>query len=327
MTRLLATALLCLVIISCTPQKKTYRKSAVIMDTLVTITVVADSEEVAEASIDAAFDEIRRLEELLSFWTEDSEIAAIYHNAGVKPVKVSPETLEVIERSIDIADKTGGAFDPTVGPVMRLWDFREKKIPASEEIEVRLGLVDYRKIEVDRENSTAFLRQKGMSFDTGGIAKGYAVDKAVEVLKKRGIKSGLVAIAGDIRGFGPKTWRIGIRNPRPEREGEDILAVMGLRDEAISTSGDYERFFDKDGKRYHHLLDPKTGLPAHGAWSVSVVAEEATITDGFSTGVFVLGPEEGIQLLENLGLEGIIVAKGGKIFKTQGLTDRINWKK
>jgi thiamine biosynthesis lipoprotein len=319
--------LLCLVAASCAPEEKTFRKSTVIMDTVVTITVVADSSERAESAIDAAFDEIHRLEVLLSFWTDDSEIAAIYHSAGKRPVKVSPETLDIIAKSIYISEKTGGAFDPTVGPLMRLWDFKEKKMPTDEEIEEKVGLVDYRQMETDRENSTAFLKVKGMSFDTGGIAKGYAVDKAVEALRKEGIESGLVAIAGDIRGFGPRTWNIGIRDPRANGEKDGVMATIKLKDKAISTSGDYERFFIKDGVRYHHLLNPNTGLPARGTWSASVIANEAVLTDGLATGVFVMGPEKGLKLLNELGIDGIIVANGGEILTTKGLEGKIELKR
>ncbi|MEJ2313335.1 MAG: FAD:protein FMN transferase [Nitrospirota bacterium] len=325
MTRRLAAILLVLIsLVACAPEEATYRKSAIIMDTLVTITVVSDSGQEAEGAMDAAFDEIRRLEKLLSFWTEDSEIAAIYQNAGVRPVKVSPETLDIVERSLYIAERTGGAFDPTVGPVMRLWDFHEKRMPTKKEIEGKLPLVDYRKVVVDRDNSTVYLEVKGMSFDTGGIAKGYAVDRAVEVLKESGMESGLVAIAGDIRGFGPRTWRIGIRDPRAEGD-EGVMATLELKDKAISTSGDYERYFILDGKRYHHLLDPKTGLPARGVWSASVVADEAVLTDGFSTGIFVMGPERGLALAEELDVEAVIVADGGEVLITPGIKDRITW--
>jgi thiamine biosynthesis lipoprotein len=323
-----AALLLCILLAaSCAQKGKTFRKSTVIMDTVVTITVVADSSQEAESAIDAAFDEIHRLEQLLSFWTEDSEIAAIYHNAGVEPVKVSPETLEIMERAKYISEKTGGAFDPTVGPLMRLWDFREQKMPAPEEIKERIGLVDYRQLDIDTKNSTALLKVKGMSFDTGGIAKGYAVDRAVEVLKQKGIKSGLVAIAGDIRGFGPKEWKIGIRNPRAADEKSDVMATIVLKDRAISTSGDYERFFIRDGVRYHHILDPKTGLPARGTWSVSVIAKEAVLTDGLATGVFVMGPEKGLKLLEALGMDGLIVAEGGEAITSKGLEGKIEFTK
>jgi thiamine biosynthesis lipoprotein len=169
-----------------------------------------------------------------------------------------------------------------------------------------------------------------MSFDTGGIAKGYAADRAEEVLKRMGIKAGLIAIAGDIKAFGVKPdgkpWRIGIRNPRAAGEDDDIMATVGLMDEAVSTSGDYERFFIKGGKRYHHLLDPKTGYPAEGFISVSVITGSAVLTDGFSTGVFVMGPEEGLKLMEREGLEGVLVEKSGEIHVTGGLKDRLKWK-
>lgn len=324
--RLIVILLTMFFLTSCTQEASTYRKKAIIMDTLVTVTVVSESRQKADTAIEAAFDEIRRLERLLSFWTDDSEIAAIYHNAGAEPVKVSPDTLEIIERSLYIAEKTGGAFDPTVGPVMRLWDFREKKMPTEKEIEEKLGLVDYRKVVVDMKNSTVYLKVKGMSFDTGGIAKGYAVDRAVKVLKKHHIESGLVTIAGDIRGFGPRTWRIGIRNPRAKGD-EEVMAAVELKDKAVSTSGDYERFFVMDGKRFHHLLDPDTGHPARGVWSASVIADEAVLTDGFSTGIFVMGPDRGIALVEDLGMEAVMVAQGGEVLTTSGIRDRIIWQR
>jgi thiamine biosynthesis lipoprotein len=318
-------------ILSCTQQKeKLYRKSSIIMDTLVNITVVSDSEEKAENAIDQAFEEIRKLEKLLNFWTEDSDIAAINKNAGIKPVKVSPETIDIIEKALFISEKTRGAFDPTIGPVIRLWDFRKKTKPDESTLNKILDFVDYKEIEMDKEKHTVFLKKKGMSFDTGGIAKGYAADKAVSVLKSAGIKAGLVAVAGDIKAFGLKPdgtpWRIGIRNPRAKSKKDDIMAVIGLEDEAISTSGDYERFFIEDGVRYHHLLNPKTGYPAQGCQSVSIITKDAVFTDGFSTGIFVLGPEEGIKVLEELGFEGIIVDKDGRIIVTDGIKKRIQWK-
>jgi thiamine biosynthesis lipoprotein len=324
---LLAVALLMAAPSCAKKEERLFRKSSIIMTTLVSITVSSDSDRHAEKAIDRAMKGLRELEALLSFWTEDSEIAAINRNAGVGPVKVSPVTLDVIDRSIYISEKTGGAFDPTIGPLMRLWDFREKKRPGQDEIRRNLGLVDYREMKIDKAASAAFLGRKGMSFDTGGIAKGYAADKAVEVLKKEGIKAGLVSIAGDIRAFGLKPdgepWRIGIRDPRGGRS--DVMATLQLTDEAVSTSGDYERFFIEDGVRYHHLLDPKTGQPARGCRSVTVLAKEAVLTDGLSTGVFVMGPEKGMKLLEEMGLDAVIVDAEGGIRLSRGLKDRLEW--
>lgn len=310
--------------------QRLFKKSAHIMYTEVTITVVSDSPEKAENAIDGAFDEIRHLEKLLSFWTQDSEIAAINRNAGVAAVRVSPETLDVLEKSIFISEKTDGAFDPTIGPVIRLWDFHKKVRPERQAVQKALELVDYRQMAVNEKESTAFLKKAGMSFDTGGIAKGYAADRAVEALRKAGIKSGLVAVAGDIRAFGTrpdgKPWRIGIRDPRPKDEDSYLMATIELRDdEAISTSGDYERFFIEDGVRYHHLLDPRTGYPSMLCQSVTVVADKAVYTDGLATGVFVMGPEKGLKLLGELGYEGIIVDAEGKTHVTPGIRNRLHW--
>lgn len=322
-------------LLSCAPKESLYRKNSIIMDTLVTITVVSDSRDRAEKAIEEAFRAIRKLEELLNFWSPDSEIAAIYKNAGIKPVKVSPDTLDIIDKAIFISEKTKGAFDPTIGPLMRLWDFKKKIRPDKLAIKKTLPLVNYSEMEIDRENSTAFLRKKGMSFDTGGIAKGYAADRAVNALKKTGIKAGLVAIAGDIRAFGLKPggkgsvspWRIGIRNPRAKDKDNDIMATIKLRDEAISTSGDYERFFIQNGVRYHHLLNPETGYPVSGCRSVSVIAKNSVLADGFATGVFIMGVKDGIKLLEELGLEGIIVDRNGNLHMTDKIKERVDWKK
>jgi len=327
MRRILILTLIGILALPCLAEAKTYKKSTVVMDTVATITVEADSSEKAESAIDAAFNEIRRLEVLLSFWTDNSEIAAIYNNGGVKPVKVSPETLEVVKRALYISEKTGGAFDPTIGPVMRLWDFKKKIMPTKAQIKAKVGLVDYRKVGVNYMKSTVFLKTKGMSFDTGGIAKGFAADKAAEVLKREGIESGIVAIAGDIRCFGPKTWNIGIKNPRTTNNKNYLLAAVKLQNKAISTSGDYERYFIKDGVWYHHLLDPRTGMPARGIRSISVIADEAVLTDGFATGIFVMGPEKGAKLLEELGLDAVIVLDDGKVLVTKGLRGKIEFNK
>jgi len=316
---------------SCRGKERLYRKSAILMDTLVAITVSADSKENASAAIDAAFAEIKGLEARMSFWSPDSEISAINKYAGVKKVKVSPQTLELTEKALFVSEKTGGAFDPTIGPVIRLYDFKEGVIPGEDKIKERLGRVDWRKVVADRTGLTVYLSEKGMSFDTGGILKGYAADVAVQALKDKGIKGGLVAIAGDIKAFGLKPgggpWNVGIRNPRPESEKDDVSATVALMDEAISTSGDYERFFIKDGVRYHHILDPKTGRPAAGVRSVTVIAKEGVMADGFSTGIFVMGPEKGMRLLKKLGFEGVIVDGEGKIHMTEGLKERLQFQK
>jgi thiamine biosynthesis lipoprotein len=329
----IVTVFMILTILSCdTANERMFRKSSLIMDTSVTITAVSDSRGKAEDAIDHAFDEIRRIEKLLSFWSGESEIAAINVNAGQKSVEVSAMTLDIIEKSIHISDKTGGAFDATIGPVIRLWDFKTKTRPDRDTVKKTLGLINYRLMEINREESTAFLRGQGMSFDTGGIAKGFAADAAVEALKHKGIEAALVSIAGDIKAYGLKPgkngamtpWRVGIRDPRPEG-GKELIATIDLTDEAVSTSGDYERFFMEDGVRYHHLLDPGTGYPAVGCSSVTVIAKDAVYTDGFSTGIFVLGPKKGLKALEMAGIDGIIISSDGRRYVSEGMKSRVRW--
>lgn len=324
--------LLQIAIFSCSAEKaKVFRKTTILMDTYVTINVVSPSETKAEEAIDEAFKEIKRLEGLINFWSKYSELSEINKKAGVSPVKVSSQTLDLIEKALFVSKKTDGGFDPTVGPLIRLWDFRKAIIPDDKTIKETMKLVDYRAVVVDKKNSTVFLKKNGMTLDSGGIAKGYAADLAVSVLKKKGIKAGLVSVAGDIKAFGTKPdgkpWVIGIRNPRPTDSSadNDILATIELQDMAISTSGDYERYFIKDGKRYHHIINPKTGYPAMDCQSVTVIAKEGVFTDGFSTGIFVLGPKKGLKLLKKLGFEGIIIDSSGKVHVTEGLKNRIKW--
>jgi thiamine biosynthesis lipoprotein len=183
-------------------------------------------------------------------------------------------------------------------------------------------------MQLDPAASTAFLKRPEMSFDTGGIAKGHAADVVVQKLKAMGIKAALVAVAGDIRAYGKKPdgsdWRVGIRHPRSD-DPDAIIATLALKDGAISTSGDYERFFMRDGVRYHHILDPATGYPAQGSMSVTVIANTATWTDGLATGIFVMDPEKGLSTIESLGFKGVIISSEGKVSLTPGLEGRIDW--
>lgn len=317
-----------LFLLSCTPAKeKLYTKNRVAMDTFITVTVASSSDRDAEKAMDRALAEIERLSVLFNYFSEGSEVSLINRNAGIRPVVVSKETVDIIEQALSVSRETDGAFDITIGPVMALWDFHHGVLPEEQAVKARLELVGYRHVEVDREKRTVFLRKKGMQIDLGGIAKGYGADKAVEILKKNGIRAGLVAVAGDIKAFGMKpgrsSWRIGIRDPRQENDTKEIFASLPLREQAISTSGDYERFFFRSGVRYHHLLDPKTGYPASGCRSVSVVTGEGALTDAFSTGIFVLGPRKGMETLRRLGFDGVIVDSNGVVSLTEGIKGSI----
>ena len=324
--------LLLTVLMSCSPKKESiYRKTMIQMDTLVTINVVAESGEKADMAMGKAFGEIDKLGASLSFFSDEGDLSSINRNAGIGPVRVSPDTMEVIERAVLTSERTGGAFDVTVGPEISLWDFAAKQKPDDGKIRERLGLVNYQWITLDKKESTVELGRKGMLMDLGAVAKGFAADRAVEELKKNGIKSGLVAVAGDIRAFGlkpdVKPWRVGIRNPRQKGKDDELVATVELRDMAISTSGDYERYFVMDGKRYHHILDPRTGYPAEGCRSVTVMATDGVSADSFSTAVFVLGPEKGMEVLRRMGFEGLIIDKEGNMTTTAGMKDAIEFQR
>jgi len=306
------------------------------MDTFCSITVVASSREEAKAAIEAGFGEILKLENLLNYFSPESELSAVNNAAGAAPLKVSKETIEILIKAMHIAEDTDGAFDPTVAPVIKIWKFSEipsdSVLPSGGDVDKALQRIGYRKVAIDRGSSEVLLEEEGMEIDLGGIAKGYAADKAVLAIQSLGIQSALVAIAGDIRGFGTNTsgqhWRVGIQNPRPETDSEkpweDIFATIQLKDSAVSTSGDYQRFFMRNGKRYHHILDPRTGYPAEsGLISSTVVAPEGYLTDGLSTAVFILGAEKGIRLLEEKGLGGVLVDSEKKIYLTKSLRDNI----
>ncbi|RJQ14383.1 MAG: FAD:protein FMN transferase [Nitrospiraceae bacterium] len=323
--------------LSCTQQDKMFRESRVLMDTYCTITVVGPSGQKAKEAIEVGFDEIKKLDKFLDNFSPDSEVSAVNKFAGIRPVHVSNETLDLMQKTVYISEITEGAFDPTMASVIKLWKFSGR--PAAPSIPPQAGignarkLVDYKKVRINSAASEIFLEEKGMELDLGGIAKGYAADKAINAIKAKGMKAALVAIAGDIRGYGlsttGKAWKVGVQDPRPENPNsekpwEDIFAALNLKDSAISTSGDYQRFFIRDGKRYHHILDPATGCPAEsGLISVSVIAPEGYMTDSLATAVFIMGHEKGMKLLESSGLDAILVDSRKRIFITKNLRGKI----
>lgn len=327
-----------LLVSSCTEQEKAYKESRAVMDTFTTITVISHSREKAKKAIDAGFAEIEKLDKFLNNFEPESEISTVSKFAGIKPVHVSRETLDLMQKTISISKMTNGAFDPTIAPVYKLWKFSGRpanpSMPPEDAIRNALKLVDYSKIKIGSAVLEIYLEEKGMEIDLGGIAKGYAADKAIEAIKAKGIKSALVAIAGDIRGYGfnanGDTWKVGIQNPRPdnpdsEKPWEDIFATVNLKESAVSTAGDYQRFFIKDEKRYHHIIDTATGYPSEsGLISVSVIAPEGYISDGIDTAILILGAEKGMKLLESKGLDGILVDSRKRVFITKNLEEKID---
>ncbi len=299
------------------------------MDTLVTVTVVSGSTEEADRAIEKAFSVIEQFGDKINFFSDKSELFAINKNAGITPVRVSSETVGVIERAVYISERSGGAFDPTIGPEIKMWDFFKKVRPEEAAIKKKLLLVNFRNIVVDRAKSTVFLKKRGMLLDLGGIAKGYAADLALATLKQDHIGAGIVAAAGDIRTFGLKPdgtlWNVGIKNPRQKNETDELIAKARLTNKAISTSGDYERYFIEDGRRFHHILDPKTGYPAGQCRSVTVISNSGIFADGFSTAVFVSGPEKGMELVKEAGVDAIIIDKDGGIHTTPGVRGMVTF--
>jgi thiamine biosynthesis lipoprotein len=296
------------------------------MGTVVKITAVARSESVAQAAATAGFAEIRRLEELLSTWIPTSELSQVNASASVKPVHVSPETMTVVQRAIQVAEMTDGGFNIAIGPAVEAWSVTDgQHIPTESELEALRPLVDLQAIHIDEREQTIYLGKTGMRIDVGGIGKGYAADQAVDALRRAGAVAGVVALSGDIKTFGRlpggKMFPVGIQHPR--KDGS-VLVWIDLQDEAISTAGDYERFFEREGVRYHHILDPRTLQPARSCQSVTVIAREGVWADGLDTGIFVMGPERGMELVEQLpDVEAIIVDAEGRLLVSSGLKQRI----
>jgi len=297
------------------------------MGTVVEITLVGDHEEGAKNAALQAFQEIKRIEQLMSPWIDSSDVTRINQSAGKEWVKVSPEMLRVIKKAQEISELSGGGFDITVGPLTQLWRMARERgiLPPPEELKQKLGLVNFRNVMIDQEEKV-FLKKRGMSIDLGGIAKGYAVDRAFEVLRTLGYKNLIVNAGGDLRVGGSKLdqpWSIGIQDPR---SSEKIMATVTIFDSAIATSGDYEKFFIYQGKRYHHIFNPKDGLPSDGCQSVTIICKEGMVADALATAVFVLGPEKGYVLCQKLkGVDCLIVDKEGKIILSPGLKNRISF--
>ncbi len=294
------------------------------MGTIVDITVAAKDEKKADAAITAAFKEIGRLESIMSTYRPESDISKVNSAAGLHPVKVHKDLMIAVKKSLQFADLSGGAFNIAIGPAIDLWNVTEsEEIPTPAELAAVRPLIDYKNVIVNEDDSSIFLAKKGMRINLGGIGKGIAADYAHKILQSYGIRSGIIAVAGDLHAIGKKPdggkWTIGITHPRKK---ESAIAKVYLADMSISTSGDYERFFMKNGVRYHHILSPETLYPSEGFQSVSVLARDSTTTDALSTAIFAMGPEDGKKLIERLkGVEAVIVQDDGSIWMSPGLKD------
>lgn len=290
------------------------------MGTRVTVDLWTEDPALGERLVGQVMAEYRRIDALMSTYKPDSELSAINRRAGMGPTPVGAELHRLIGRALSLAVTTEGAFDITYESVGYLYDFRARQRPDTESIVARLDAIDYRAVRLNNDPLQVQFNKPGMRLNLGGIAKGYAVECAAAILREAGIRHAVLTAGGDTRVIGDRRgqpWMVGIRNPRKERS---LVTRLPLVDEAISTSGDYERFFIEDGVRVHHIINPATGMPSIGVHSATVVGPDATTTDALSTAIFVLGVERGLALIDTLkAYEGIIVDAGGQLFYTDGL--------
>jgi thiamine biosynthesis lipoprotein len=299
------------------------------MGTELHVTISAADDARVQAAIDAVFREFDRLDAMMSVWKEGSDIVRLNAAAGEHPVPVSAETLEVLKIANQISEETGGRFDVTFAALSGLWKFdyqdKDNSVPDPKEIAKRLPLINYRDLVVDDAAGTAFLKRTGMRVNLGGIGKGYAVDRAAGILRRSGVRDFMIQAGGDMYVSGRKgdrPWRLGIRDPRGP--ADRVFASLDLTDGTFSTSGDYERFFFKDGVRYHHILDLSAGQPARLSRSVTLVTDRAVIADALAKGVFILGPDAGMALIERTpGVQGVIVGAHNEVVISSGLRNRL----
>jgi FAD:protein FMN transferase len=306
------------------PGKLTYSDKA--MGTSVSVWFWTDREADAAKAAEAMFTEIKRLDKEMTTWLPDSDLSKINAAAGDKPVKVSDETIAVIARALDVSKRSGGVFDITVQAFHGLWKFDEDmdgSLPDQADVKKRLALIGWKDVILDKAKKTVFLKRKGMAITLGGIAKGYAVDKCVALLKARGFTDFMVQAGGDMYVAGSKgkdPWIVGIRDPRGPKDS--MFAIAPIKNHSFSTSGDYERGFVKDGVRYHHILDPRTGEPAHASRSVTIRAKDAFTADAWSKVMFIDGVEQGEKIIKDNKLddfEVVWVDDQNKVTVTPGI--------
>lgn len=310
-----------ILLVSCKPKPvEPKSRTQLLLGTVCTITLYDES---GDAEFDEAFDRIAEIERRMSRHLDESELSKVNQASGIRPVVVSGETFSVIKLALEIAELSEGAFDPTIGPLVKLWDISgANKVPSDEEIEALLPLVDYRLVVLDEGASSVYLPIRGMALDLGGIAKGWAADEAGRVLLGH---KGIVNLGGNVLVLDSKPdgspWRIGIQDP--DRSRGSYIGIGELVDRTLVTSGPYERFFEHEGTVYHHILDTKTGYPvASPLTSVSIITDRSVIADGLSTAVYVLGLEKGLELVDRLdGVEAILLTEDRSVYASEGILD------
>lgn len=292
-----------------------------IMGTRVFVEIWQEDADQAQVLLQQAMDEMERINLLMSPYKETSELARVNRDAALAPVHISQELFNLIQKANHYSDISGGAFDITFASVGHKFDYRKHIRPSEAEQKAAAELIDYRHLLLEPKDLTIGFTKPGMRIDLGGIAKGYAVDNVVALLKAAGVSNGIVTAGGDSRLIGDhrgRPWMLGVKHPR----GEEHVITLPLADSAISTSGDYERYFEEDGVRFHHIIDPAKGESADELLSVTILADHSVDADALSTTVFVLGPEKGLKLVNSLaGISAILIDRTGKVHYSDDLVD------
>lgn len=299
-------------------------RTELLMGTVVTVTLYDSNDE---SILDNVFKKVKELESTLSINENGTLVDKINESAGIEPVKVDYDTYTVIKKGLEYAKLSNGLFDISVGPIVKLWNIGlpEAKVPTQEEIDSKIPLVGYSDVELNEEESTVFLKKHGMMIDLGGVAKGYTADVISDMLTEEGVKSAIIDLGGNIFAHGTKvdgsTWRIGIQNPFSDRG--DIIGTITVKNKSIVTSGIYERYIEKDGIKYHHILSPKTGYPYENEIvGITIISNKSSDGDALSTSVFAMGVEEGMKFVNTQeGIDAIFVTKDNQIYITDGIRD------
>jgi thiamine biosynthesis lipoprotein len=307
-------------LVSLSAQAQWYEREATAMGTRIQVELWSEDPGVAEQALSAVVAEMHRVDAAFSPYKADSELSVLNTNAAKGWMTVSPELFALLERSAWVSKLTGGAFDITYASAGRYYNYRRGQAPDAKTLEALVQHINYRNVELRAQSREVRYAMEQVYVDLGGIAKGHAVDGAIAILQDLGISQASVAAGGDSRILGDRRgqpWTVGVRHPR---NPDAIAVLLPLEDTAVSTSGDYERFFESDGVRYHHILDPETGSSAQGSVSVTILGAKSLLTDALSTSVFVLGPQKGLELINRLeGIDAIIIDASGKMRYSDGL--------
>ena len=324
---LLVAIVLTVGIIGCTKEESSnpISRTEVVMGTMVKVTIYDSS---SERVLDKVFECVKEIENLVSINKDGTELDELNENAGIKPVKVSDISFDIIEKALHYSEISNGGYDLTIGPLVKLWSIGlpEAKVPTQEEINDTIKNIDYSKVEINKSTKEVFLSEKGMLLDLGSIAKGYAADEIAKILREENVSSAIIDLGGNIYALGLKegkrNWNIGIQNPFDNRG--TIVGAVEISDKTVVTSGVYERYIEHNGIKYHHILNPSTGYPYETEIAgVSIISDKSIDGDALSTLVFTKGLEEGLKLVESMdGVDAIFITNDKKVYTTEGLKDK-----